>query len=590
MASLRQTRRFSTAAPSIASHHRDTYYDSPPRASDAPSSSNTLDPHEEAKSEKEGHFRGVRKARSHHSIKTVQFDIDCGSADTGAASPSPSLAYRPLGTGNQNERESFERVKKQGKGKRSQSARSRYRDSQEEDESLTLSGAHKQSQDSSHRVKTTRGRSRPRSPLVDEDSEDHIEESCDFNRRPHFGGPEQAPSKPQGTPRDEFGNVPFQPRLHSKLRAPRSRTASPASLSALTPQAPTPRCASPSARKQSASPLPCHSRETAYKTPDSEAISDLRLREPRSRIPKANSSHQSSPTPQPMAPRTLKDVTRSLGQTQGTYTSSSDSEPHYDDLPHAYGTSSAATASFRTHNLHSETDSSMVIDATQHQHIHMDVQQRAPHRPRYGLALTSESGHVIGERSVSATQPHSSPKRSNASLRSTRTFSPQSRTVLNSSSESLSASNVGNSHGISMRPGDMVTPTNTPRVSAVRRLGGENNATNTHPPATSLKNQPIEGPSRRQLYSRHEQVCFHVFPHSYSCRILDLGSPASIVSTSPDFNSSSYARLFTTPFTPQTARDKSSCFEDAIHLIPFRYSSLAPFQAVAPRVFSLSPF
>ena len=109
--------------------------------------------------------------------------------------------------------------------------------------------------------------------------------------------------------------LPIQKWQCSKLHAPRSRTVSPAPLSAFPLQTYAPLFSLLLTQKSSPSPLPIQSRETTYGTPDSDAISGLPFRtKSQSWIPQVNSSYVSFPTPPPMVPKMLKDVTWYLGQ------------------------------------------------------------------------------------------------------------------------------------------------------------------------------------------------------------------------------------------------------------------------------------
>ena len=128
--------------------------------------------------------------------------------------------------------------------------------------------------------------------------------------------------------------LPIQKRQRSKLHAPRSQTISPAPLSALPLQTFAPLFSLLLTQKSSPSPLPIQSHETTYSTPDSDAISGLPFRtKSQSQIPQVNSSYVSFPTPPPMAPKTLKDVTRYLRQNREitqTHYSFSDSDSRSD--------------------------------------------------------------------------------------------------------------------------------------------------------------------------------------------------------------------------------------------------------------------
>ena len=149
-----------------------------------------------------------------------------------------------------------------------------------------------------------------------------------------------------------------------------------------------------------------------------------------------------------MAPKTLKDVTRYLGQNREImqiHYSFSDSDSRSDGFLND-SKSSCSPISSLSYNLHVETASSMKVDTTEHRHHYKDTHHRSPHRQRYGLALMSESGQVIGERPTTDTRPQFSPKRAvtpDIPARSICTFASKSRkTPLVSSSESLSESHV----------------------------------------------------------------------------------------------------------------------------------------------------
>ena len=109
--------------------------------------------------------------------------------------------------------------------------------------------------------------------------------------------------------------LPIQKQQCSKLHAPKSQTVSPAPLSALPLQTYAPLFLSLLTWKSSPSPLPIQSCEATYGTPDSDAISGLPFdTKSQSQIHQVNSSYVSFPPPPPMAPKTLKDVTRYFGQ------------------------------------------------------------------------------------------------------------------------------------------------------------------------------------------------------------------------------------------------------------------------------------
>ena len=525
MASLRQTRPFPvTTAHSIVSRRKDSCYDAPSHASDTPSSSGTLDPDEQATFENEARVRCVRKAKSQLSVKSVQFDLDRGRPGTGTVSPS-----RPLMIGNRGGHDFTGKIDRQVKSRRSQSVRPRDRNTQEEEgQSLTSSSAHGQSsltQDGQYRVRYHRSRSPSHSPTVlpsssvmnsadvDEDSwsEGSIEDSYDFKTISNVEGHRQTKFKSHGADGDDLEYLHPQKR-RPKMRAPRSGTVSPG-LSALAPKAVIPRPSPPATRMRSTSPLSLHSREITYRTPDPAISSRPLKRNLRLRASQADLNSPSSPSLIPTAPRTLKDVTRCLGQNRGTWqrqASSSDSEPHPDNL--LDDSTSGCTSSSMSQSSHTAADPSMKMDTARRR---IDIHQSAPYRSTYGLALTNESGHVIGERAVADIRSHFSSKRpttANISARSTRTFSPQSRkSPFRSSSESLSESNVVNGQANMVRPGTEAAPTNVIRVSAPRRPDMQKSTANTSymlPTTTGSQKQSVVAPQRRELPDRLKQVSY----------------------------------------------------------------------------------
>ena len=517
MSSLRQTRPFSTAtAHSTASHSRDPFYDTPSRGSDPRPSSNTPDLHEQQNLGNEGRAKSLRKAKSNSSVKSVQFEVDRRCAGTGTASP--SLPCGPLVTGSKGGYESGERIKKQAKGKRSQSARPRDHNPRNDDQPLNY--AHKDSPNYIRESKfdARKTRSRSRSPYavpgssgvhiedVEESSfESYTGESYKLNS--DFGGSSQTQYNSQGTVGDILEELSMPKQQRSKLRAPRSRTASPAPSSALSLLNYASHASPPLARKYSVSPLPIHSCETTYNSPDSVAVSSLASRaKPQSRIPQVNPNTVSSPSPLPMVPRTLRDVTRYLGQNRETHYSSSDSDSRYDNMLDDFKSKPCYSPnSSLSHNAREEVDSSMKIDPTEHC-LYNDTHHRGPQRSRYGLALTSESGHVLGEQHVTDIRPQFSSKRAVTPVRSIPTFASKSRkTLLASSSESLSESNAFSPQGNHERPGAVVGSTSTIRVSADRRHVTEKNTAHISHilPNVASQNQG-EMIDRRQLLNRHE--------------------------------------------------------------------------------------
>ena len=158
----------------------------------------------------------------------------------------------------------------------------------------------------------------------------------------------------------------------------------------------------------------------------------------------------------------------------------------------------------------------MKVYTTEHCHLYKDTHHQAPHRQRYGLALTSESGQGIGERPTTDMWPQFSLKRAvtpDIPAQSICTFASKSRkTPLVSRSESLSKSHVVDTRRHLGRPSPPLGSTSTVQGSADWWYPMENNAVpalHILPNAASWSQGEIF--NRCQLLGNHKEVsCLHV--------------------------------------------------------------------------------
>ncbi|KAF8583695.1 hypothetical protein K439DRAFT_1203085 [Ramaria rubella] len=415
MTSLRQTRRFSAvkvASPEL--EHRDSYYDSPPH-SDLQESLNTSNGASRSNPRKEGRTKRVRRAKSNIAVRSSELD------DEYAWSLSPRVPRVPLPSGQKSGPASG---KKAGRQRRSQSARPRNESDLNTgnvslllDSDYTGDASDRAGKQSSHNVQGSkfllprpRSQSDSRSPSLMPSSSDALTVPSDIN------------SISRGHSKDSHGYklrtelresqltqaaatnsllCPDTPtRQQSKLPASMSRAASPAPMATpiFRPHGNTATgtpLTKPSplsfTRASGVSRLPVdHHNGTTIIEPDAIPGPPFRPRPP------SQSSQIITPT---LGPRTLKDVTRRLGQSRENQFC--DSEPRHDGLPKELPFSYIPIP-FRSQSARNETGAPISLSKMNikvPERLHVNSHLTAVSKPKYGLAIKSENGYVLGERS-----------------------------------------------------------------------------------------------------------------------------------------------------------------------------------------------